>query len=30
MDDWSDEQINDTMVADMRNFYNVERWTRDK
>jgi hypothetical protein len=28
-DDWSDEQTNDPLVADVRNFYKVEKWTRD-
>jgi hypothetical protein len=24
-----DEETNDPLVADVRNFYNVEKWTRD-
>jgi hypothetical protein len=28
-DDWSDEETNDPQVADSRNFYKVEKWTRD-
>jgi hypothetical protein len=28
-DDWSDEETNDPLVADVRNFYKVEKWTRD-
>jgi hypothetical protein len=27
--DWSDEEIKDPLVVDVRNFYNVEKWTRD-
>ena len=27
--DWSDEETNDPLVADTRNFYKVEKWTRD-
>ncbi len=27
-DDWSDEQTNDPLVADVRNFYKIEKWTR--
>jgi hypothetical protein len=27
-DDWSDEQTNDPLVADVRN-YKIEKWTRD-
>jgi hypothetical protein len=27
--DWSDEETNDSLVADTRNFYKVEKWTRD-
>jgi hypothetical protein len=29
MSDWSDEETNDPLVADVRNFYKVEKWTRD-
>jgi hypothetical protein len=28
-DGWSDEETNDPLVADVRNFYKVEKWTRD-
>jgi hypothetical protein len=28
-DDWSDEETEDPLVADVRNFYKVEKWTRD-
>jgi hypothetical protein len=28
-DDWSDEETNDPLVADVRNLYKVEKWTRD-
>jgi hypothetical protein len=28
-DDWSDEETEDPLVADTRNFYEVEKWTRD-
>ena len=28
-DDWSDEETNDPLYADDRNFYKVEKWTRD-
>ena len=28
-DDWSDEQTKDPLVADVPNFYKVEKWTRD-
>ena len=28
-DDWSDEETEDPLVADARNFYEVEKWTRD-
>jgi hypothetical protein len=27
--DWSDEETQDPLVADVRNFYKVEKWTRD-
>jgi len=27
--DWSDEQTNDPLHADRRNFYKVEKWSRD-
>ena len=29
MNDWSDEETNDPLVADARSFYKVEKWTRD-
>ena len=29
MNDWSDDEINDPLVADVRNLYKVEKWTRD-
>jgi hypothetical protein len=29
MTDWSDEETTDPLVADVRNFYKVEKWTRD-
>jgi len=29
MSDWSDEETNDPLYADDRNFYEVELWTRD-
>jgi hypothetical protein len=29
MSDWSDEKTDDPLVADDRNFYKVEKWTRD-
>ena len=29
MSDWSDEETNDPSVADVRNFYKVEKWTWD-
>jgi hypothetical protein len=29
MNDWSNEETNDPLVADARNFYKVEKWTRD-
>ena len=29
MSDWSDEETDDPLVADVRNFYKVEKWTRD-
>ena len=29
MSDWSDEETNDPLVADVRNFYKVEKWMRD-
>jgi hypothetical protein len=28
-DDWSDEETEDPLVADTRNFSKVEKWTRD-
>ena len=30
MSDWSDEETNDPLVADVRNFYKVEKWTRGR
>ena len=27
--DWSDEETQDPLVADVGNFYKVEKWTRD-
>jgi hypothetical protein len=29
MNDWSDEQTDDRLYADLRNFYKVEAWSRD-
>jgi hypothetical protein len=29
MSDWSDEEADDPLVADARNFYKVVKWTRD-
>ena len=29
MNDWSDEETNDSLVADQRDFYKVEKWTQD-
>ena len=29
MNDWSDEQTTDPLIADQRNFYMVEKWTKD-
>jgi hypothetical protein len=29
MNDWSDEQTDDPLYADLRNFYKVEAWSRD-
>jgi hypothetical protein len=29
MNDWSDEETNDPLYADDRNFYKVEVWSRD-
>jgi hypothetical protein len=28
MNDWSDEETNDPLLADRRNFYKVEKWLR--
>ena len=28
-DDWSEEETDDPLRADERNFYKVEKWTRD-
>jgi hypothetical protein len=28
-DDWSHEETDDPLYADRRNFYKVERWSRD-
>jgi hypothetical protein len=27
--DWSDEETNEPLLADHRNFYEVEQWSRD-
>ena len=29
MNDWSDEETADPLYADDRNFYKVEKWTKD-
>ena len=29
MTDWSDEETGDPLYADRRNFYKVEKWSRD-
>ncbi len=29
MNDWSDEKTDDPLCADRRNFYKVEKWSRD-
>src|SRR5215472_12963207 len=29
VNDWSDEQTDDPLYADDRNFYKVEKWTKD-
>ncbi len=29
MSNWSDEEIDDPHYADRRNFYKVEKWSRD-
>jgi hypothetical protein len=29
MSDWSDEETDDPTYADRRNFYKVEKWSRD-
>jgi hypothetical protein len=29
MSDWSDEETNNPLYADERNFYKVEKWTKD-
>jgi hypothetical protein len=29
MNDWSDEETDDPTYADRRNFYKVEKWSRD-
>jgi hypothetical protein len=29
MSDWSDEETDDPIHADRRNFYKVEQWSRD-
>jgi hypothetical protein len=29
MNDWSDETTDDPLYADDRNFYKVEKWTKD-
>jgi hypothetical protein len=28
-DDWSTEETEDSLYADRRNFYKVEKWTKD-
>jgi hypothetical protein len=28
-DDWSDDETDEPLVADDRNFYKVEKWTKD-
>jgi hypothetical protein len=28
-DDWSDEETDDPLYADQRNFYKVEKWSKD-
>jgi hypothetical protein len=28
-DKWSDEETDNTVEADLRNFYKVEKWTKD-
>jgi hypothetical protein len=28
-DDWSDKETDETLIADARNIYKVEKWTRD-
>jgi len=29
MNDWSDEETDDLLYADRRNFYKVEKWSKD-
>ena len=29
MGNWSDEETDEPLIADHRNFYKVEKWTRD-
>ena len=29
MSNWSDEQTDEPLIADHRNFYKVEKWTKD-
>jgi hypothetical protein len=29
MNDWSDEETDDPVYADRRNFYKVEKWSQD-
>ena len=29
MSDWSDEETDEPLIADHRNFYKVEQWSRD-
>ena len=29
MSDWSDEEADNALYADHRNFYKVEKWTKD-
>jgi hypothetical protein len=29
MSDWSDEETDEPLIADNRNYYKVEKWTKD-
>jgi hypothetical protein len=29
MNNWSDEETNEPLIADHRNFYKVEKWTKE-